>query len=68
MATSKGEEFKIDYRLHRAGNEWKIYDVAVEDISLVNNYRSQFNRVINNSSYEELVSRMKQKVSETTDN
>lgn len=68
VATSKGEEFKIDYRLHRAGNEWKIYDVAVEDISLVNNYRSQFNRVINNSSYEELVLRMKQKVSETTDN
>ncbi len=35
------------------GNEWKIYDVVAEDISLVNNYRSQFNRVITRSSYEE---------------
>jgi phospholipid transport system substrate-binding protein len=49
------------------GNEWKIYDVVTEDISLVNNYRSQFNRVITRSSYEELVSRMKQKLSEATD-
>jgi len=48
------------------GNEWKIYDVVAEDISLVNNYRSQFNRVITRSSYEELVSRMKQKLSEAT--
>jgi len=68
VLTSKGEEFKIDYRLHRVRGEWKIYDVVVENISLVNNYRSQFNRVINNSSYEELVSRMKQKVLKTTNN
>lgn len=61
--TSKGEEFKINYKLHQVGNEWKIYDVVAEDISLVNNYRSQFNRVITRSSYEELVSRMKQKLS-----
>ena len=40
---------------------WKIYDVVVEDISLVNNYRSQFNRIVANSSYEELVRRMKEK-------
>ncbi len=49
------------------GNEWKINDVVAEDISLVNNYRSQFNRVITRSSYEELVSRMKQKLSEAMD-
>ncbi|MCZ6549018.1 MAG: ABC transporter substrate-binding protein [Deltaproteobacteria bacterium] len=56
----------LDYKLHQVGNEWKIYDVVAEDISLVNNYRSQFNRVITRSSYEELVSRMKQKLSEAT--
>lgn len=61
VATSKGEEFRIDYRLRRVGNEWKIYDVVVEDISLANNYRSQFNRIIANSSYKELVRRMKEK-------
>lgn len=67
VMTSKGEEFKIDYKLHLVGNEWKIYDVVVEDISLVNNYRSQFSRIINESSYEELVSRMKKKLAETED-
>lgn len=61
VLTSKGEEFKIDYRLHRGGEEWRIHDIIVENISLVNNYRSQFNRIIANSSYEELLRRMKEK-------
>ena len=38
-----------------------MYDVVIEDISLVNNYRSQFNRMLATSSYEELVNRMKGK-------
>jgi len=42
-------------------NEWKVYDVVAENISLVNNYRSQFNRVIANSSYEELIRRLRDK-------
>lgn len=57
-----GNEFSIDYRLQLMGDEWKVYDVVIENISLVNNYRSQFNRVILNSSYEELIRRIKQKV------
>jgi phospholipid transport system substrate-binding protein len=43
------------------GGEWKVYDVVAENISLVNNYRSQFTRVISNASYEELVRRLKNK-------
>ncbi len=62
--TSDGKEFNIRYKLHLVGNDWKIYDVVVEDISVVNNYRSQFNRIITKSSYEELVSRMEQKLAE----
>jgi phospholipid transport system substrate-binding protein len=56
-----GESYSADYRLHRVDGKWKIYDVVAENISLVNNYRSQFNRVIVNSSFEELVKRMKEK-------
>jgi len=41
--------------------DWKVYDVVIENISLVNNYRSQFNRLISKSSYEELVRTMKDK-------
>lgn len=61
IVTKKGEEFSIDYKLHQADGGWKVYDVVLENISLVNNYRSQFNRVIGKSSYEELVSKMKEK-------
>jgi phospholipid transport system substrate-binding protein len=64
ILTSKGEEFSINYKMHLVGSEWKIYDVIVENISMVNNYRSQFNRVISKGSYEELVRRLKSKQSD----
>lgn len=61
ILTGKGQEFTIDYKTHAVGGEWKVYDVVVENISMVNNFRSQFNRVISNNSYEELVRRLKEK-------
>jgi phospholipid transport system substrate-binding protein len=61
IITKKGEEFAVNYKLRQAGNDWKIYDVVIENISLVNNYRSQFNRVIAQSSFDELFRKMKDK-------
>ena len=61
IVTSKGEEYSINYKAHLVSNEWKVYDVVAENISLVNNYRSQFNRVIAHESYDELVRRLKNK-------
>ena len=61
VVTKKGDAFSVDYKLHHPDGKWRIYDVVAENISLVNNYRSQFNRVIVNSSFEELVKRMKEK-------
>ena len=61
VVTTKGEEYSLNYRVQLVGSEWKVYDVVAENISLVNNYRSQFNRVIAKSSYEELVRRLKDK-------
>jgi phospholipid transport system substrate-binding protein len=65
IVTSKGEEFSINYRLRQTGGMWKIYDVVVEDISLVNNYRSQFDRILSKTSYDELIRRMKEKLSDS---
>ena len=59
--TGKGQEYTINYKARLVGNEWKVYDVVAENISLVNNYRSQFTRVISKDSYEELVRRLKDK-------
>lgn len=66
IMTSKGEDFSLNYKVHLVDGEWRIYDIVVENISLVNNYRSQFNRIITNSSYEELIRRMKEKQIEVT--
>lgn len=61
IIANNGEEYSISYRAQLVGNEWKVYDVVAENISLVNNYRSQFSRVIAKDSYEELVRRLKDK-------
>ena len=61
LVDNKGQEFSIVYRLYNSGGDWKVYDVVIEDISLVNNYRAQFSRVLAKSSYAELVDRMKKK-------
>ena len=57
----KGEEIAVVYRLKQVNGQWKVYDAVVENISIVNNYRSQFDRVISSSSYEELVKRLREK-------
>jgi phospholipid transport system substrate-binding protein len=57
------QTYSVAYRLHRVDGKWKIYDVVAENISLVNNYRSQFNRVIARSSFEELLRTMRDQAS-----
>jgi phospholipid transport system substrate-binding protein len=47
--------------VRREGDQWKVYDVVIEGVSLVANYRSQFNKIIETSSYKELVARLKAK-------
>jgi len=64
LVSKKGEKFSVDYKLLRTNGDWRIYDVVVEHISLVNNYRSQFNRVIANSSYENLIKKINRKLKE----
>lgn len=57
----KGDEIPIDYRLLRNGSDWKVYDIVIDGVSLVNNYRSQFSKIIRSGSYEELVQKMRAK-------
>ena len=61
MINPKGEENSVIYRLKRTDGKWKVYDAVVENISIVNNYRSQFDRVISKSSYEELKKMLREK-------
>ena len=64
IVTENRPPLSINYRLHSVGKVWKVYDLVIEDISIVNNYRSQFDRVIARSSFEDLLRTMKKKQSE----
>lgn len=56
------EPTAVNYLLHLVEGKWKVYDVVVENISLVGNYRSQFHRIIKRESFDELLNRLKAKV------
>lgn len=62
IVTKKNKDIAVEYRLKKEGNDWLIYDVSIEGVSLVNNYRTQFNSIILQSSYENLLKRLKDKV------
>jgi phospholipid transport system substrate-binding protein len=53
-----GAQMPLDYSMHNAGDRWRVYDLSIDGISLVANYRAQFNRVIRSSSYADLVTRL----------
>ena len=62
VINDRGEEFTIDYRLNLKGSEWKAYDVIIENISIVNNYRSQFSRILGRSSFAALLQTIRDKI------
>ena len=64
LVTKGGSEIPIEYRMHKAGDRWLVYDVVIEGVSLVANYRTQFNKIIQTSSFQELVNKMKNKQQE----
>jgi phospholipid transport system substrate-binding protein len=62
--TTKSGDIPIDYQMHRIGNRWRVYDVSIERVSLVANYRSQFNKIIQQTSCGELIKKLKTKQDE----
>lgn len=61
IVTKKNKDIAVEYRLKKDGSDWLIYDVSIMGVSLVNNYRTQFSSIISQSSYENLVKRLKEK-------
>jgi len=52
---SKGKEISIDFSMIKRNNQWRIYDVIIEGVSLIGNYRSQVKSILMKSSFEELM-------------
>ncbi len=66
VVTPKRDEYALDYRLLNEGGKWMVYDVVIEGVSLVSNYRSQFNRIIAGHGYNELLKKLRTKSEEIT--
>jgi phospholipid transport system substrate-binding protein len=64
ITKQRATEIPVEYRLVRRGDRWLIYDLLVEGISLISNYRSQFAAIIQKSSYEQLVKELQAKQAE----
>jgi phospholipid transport system substrate-binding protein len=64
LISKRDAKLPVDYQLIRHGEQWKIYDVVIDGISLAMNYRAQFSKILRTSSYETLVQRIKTKLEE----
>src|SRR5215831_9128614 len=62
IKSERGESATAEYRLLHKDNDWKVYDIIIEGVSLVNNYRTQFNNIIMKDSYAGLMKQMRQKL------
>ena len=59
----RGTPIKIEYKLHLTGEQWMVYDAVIDDVSVVGNYRSQFARILQTTSLEELIQSLRAKAS-----
>ena len=64
IVTKQETEIQVDYRLQKKGKEWLVYDISIEGVSLVNNYRKQFGSIMTRSSFKDLIEKLKSKVEE----
>jgi phospholipid transport system substrate-binding protein len=64
IVTKSSQTVPVDYRMHQKTGRWLVYDVIIEGVSLVSNYRTQFNKIVQTESYQSLVSKLKARVAE----
>ena len=64
IISKSGTDVPVDYRMAKRGARWLVYDVNIEGVSLVSNYRTQFNKIIQTASYDELVQKLRSKQDE----
>lgn len=57
----KATDVRVEYKLYADRGQWQVYDVVVEGISFINNYRQQFNSILTNESFDGLLVRMREK-------
>ena len=64
IVTKKNTDILVKYKVKKEGTKWLVYDISIQGVSLINNYRKQFNAIILRSSYKDLVKKLEAKVAE----
>lgn len=59
VALKQGKKVTVEYRMYRRGDRWRVYDLVIEGVSLIANYRAQFTKIIRTGSYAALVEKLK---------
>lgn len=62
LVVTKSGEVPIDYRVIKKENDWKVFDVVIEGVSLISNYRTQFREILGNNPPEKLLETLRKKV------
>jgi len=62
IVVKRDANVEVEYRLLKRDGNWQVYDVVIEGVSLVNNYRTQFNNIVSQESYDALVKKLKLKI------
>jgi phospholipid transport system substrate-binding protein len=61
-AKTKGESIKILYKLYKSREKWRVYDVEIQDVSIVKSYGMQYSQVLQTGTFEDLIGTMKAKI------
>ena len=60
----KTTDVSIDYKMKREGERWRVYDIITDEVSMVRNYRAQFNKIITTESYDALLAKMRKRIAD----
>ena len=63
---TKSAEIPVNYKLLLNNGQWRVYDVVIEEVSLVRNYRSTYSEIVNREGFKGLFAKMEQKIAETS--
>jgi phospholipid transport system substrate-binding protein len=65
--TGKSTDIAIDYKMRRVGAKWMVYDVITDETSMVQNYRSQFHKIITQEGFDSLMRKMRNKIAKSAE-
>ena len=58
---SKGKKYSVLYKMAKTKNGWRIYDIAIEGVSIIHTYRSQYHHILEEGEIEDLLTKMREK-------